>query len=525
MTPHMISRIDRDLYKGKKLEGKTARMIVDTGSNISIVTTQLLRNTAKDLSRVQPVPNCLRSVTGEKLNLLGTITLRLEIGNREILQSFYVADISESCILGLDFLQQQHCQLNITDGLLSMGNVQVPLLHPWTDSLDMPCYRVIALEEVNIQPHTEAVIPAKVVNYTSKNRWGIIEPADVESIPGVLIGKVLTQLREESTVVPVRMVNVTEEKRKVLAGSELAKCETVNFVVCSDFENGFQESTYSKEMPKHLTELYEGSTKELVDENQRRKVFDLLCENADVFSSDSSDLGRTGIVKHRIITGSAKPIKQPPRRLPLAKRDVTCQAIDEMLKHGVIEPSTSTWSSPVVLVAKKNGTLRFCVDYRKLNEATLKDSYPLPRIDDTLDALGGSHWFSTLDLKSGYWQVAMDPADKEKTAFTIGGGLWHFRVMPFGLCNAPATFERLMDHILAGLPWSVCLVYLDDIIVHGRTFSEQLENLQKVFTCLKKANLKLSPEKCNLFRHEVKYTWDISSVVVALQQIPQRSTV
>jgi hypothetical protein len=125
---------------------------------------------------------------------------------------------------------------------------------------------------------------------------------------------------------------------------------------------------------------------------------------------------------------------------------------------------------------------------------TFKDSYPLPRIDDTLDALGGSQWFSTLDLKSGYWQVAMDPADKEKTAFSIGGGLWHFRVMCH-LGNAPATFERLMDHVLAGLPWNVCLVYLDDIIVHGRTFSEQLENLQKVFTYLRKANLKLSPEK------------------------------
>ncbi|CAB4012519.1 Retrovirus-related Pol poly from transposon, partial [Paramuricea clavata] len=222
-------------------------------------------------------------------------------------------------------------------------------------------------------------------------------------------------------------------------------------------------------------------------------------------------IGRTDIVKHQIITGSAKPIKQPPRRLPLAKRDVACQAVDKMLKDGVIEPSTSPWSSPVVLVAKKNGNLRFCVDYRKLNDATIKDSYPLPRIDDTLDALGGSQWFSTLDLKSGYWQVAMDPADKEKTAFSIGGGLWHFRVMPFGLCNAPATFERLMDHVLAGLPWNICLVYLDDIIVHGRTFSEQLENLRKVFACLRKANLKLSPEKCNLFRREVKYLGHIIS--------------
>ena len=105
----------------------------------------------------------------------------------------------------------------------------------------------------------------------------------------------------------------------------------------------------------------------------------------------------------------------------------------------------------MVVVAKKNGSLRFCVDYRKLDDVTVKDSYPLHRIDDTLDALGGSQWF----------QVAMDPADKEKTAFSIGEGLWHFRVIPFGsLCNAPATFERLMDHVLAGLPWNVCLVYL-----------------------------------------------------------------
>ena len=125
-----------------------------------------------------------------------------------------------------------------------MGSVQVPLLHPSVDWVHTPCYRVIAAEEINIQPHTEAVIPAKVINYTGKDEWGIIEPADAESIPGVLIGKVLTLLRKESTVVPVRMVNVTEEKRKVLAGTDLAKCETVNFVVCPGFENGSQESTY-----------------------------------------------------------------------------------------------------------------------------------------------------------------------------------------------------------------------------------------------------------------------------------------
>ena len=124
-----------------------------------------------------------------------------------------------------------------------------------------------------------------------------------------------------------------------------------------------------------------------------------------------------------------------------------------------------------MLVNKKDGSTRFCVDYRKLNEVTHKDSYPHPCIDDTIDALAGSKWFSTLDLKSGYWQVQLSEEAKEKTAFSSGSGLWQFKVMSFGLCNAPATFERLMEQVLVGLPASTALVYLDDILIPGRSFS------------------------------------------------------
>ena len=144
--------------------------------------------------------------------------------------------------------------------------------------------------------------------------------------------------------------------------------------------------------------------------------------------------------------------------------------MSEMRKQGVIEPSVSAWSSPVVLVKKKDGSTRFCVDYRRLNDLTQKDSYPLPRIDDTIDSLAGAQWFSTLDLKSGYWQVQLSDDARSKTAFTTGTGLWQFKVMPFGLYNAPATFERLMEQVLAGLPTTVALLYLDDILVPGRTF-------------------------------------------------------
>ena len=151
--------------------------------------------------------------------------------------------------------------------------------------------------------------------------------------------------------------------------------------------------------------------------------------------------------------------------MPLVKQAEADAAVHDMLQRGIIEPSDSPWSSPVVLVRKRNGELRFCVDYRLLNGHTRKDSYPLPRIDATLEALSGSTCFSTLDLQSGYWQIDMHPDDKDKTAFTTGKGLWNFRTMPFGLCNAPATFERLMDLVLKGLPWTTCLVYLDDILI------------------------------------------------------------
>lgn len=136
-----------------------------------------------------------------------------------------------------------------------------------------------------------------------------------------------------------------------------------------------------------------------------------------------------------------------------------------MLGKGVIRESTSPWSSPVVLIRKRDGTWRFCVDYRKLNGAAKKDVHPLPRIDDVLDMLQGSRFFTTLDMASGYWQVPIREADKEKTAFATRSGLYEFNVVPFGLCNAPATFQRMINRVLASQLWKVCLAYVDDIII------------------------------------------------------------
>eukprot|EP00731_Ephydatia_muelleri_P008908 Em0004g1246a len=238
---------------------------------------------------------------------------------------------------------------------------------------------------------------------------------------------------------------------------------------------------------------------------EKNWLYELLVEFADVFAESSDDMGRTGVVKHSIDTGTSHPIRQQCRRVPPFRREQAKKMIDDMLQKDIIQPSSSPWASPIILVPKKDGSLRFCIDYRKLNSVTRKDAYPLPRVDDTLEALSGSKWFSTLDLLCGYWQVEVEEKDRHKTAFCTREGLFEFKVMPFGLCNAPAVFQRLMDLVLSGIQWERCLVYIDDIVIMGKTFERHLQNLKLVLERLRRAGLKLKPSKCSLFQDKVVY--------------------
>ena len=268
------------------------------------------------------------------------------------------------------------------------------------------------------------------------------------------------------------------------------------------------EHDHTKETPDHLRELLRRSCENLND-NQSKTLDSLLRKYPDVFSKLKKDIGFTKLVQHTIDTGSARPIKQRPYRIPLWKREQAEQEIKEMRENKIIEPSYGPWCSPIVMVAKKDGSIRFCCDYRKLNEVTVKDSQPLPRIDDTFDALSGSQWYSTVDMRQGFWQVGVKPSDRP---FSIpGSGLWQFVAMPFGLVNSPQTFERLVERVLAGLSLKIYLVYLDDIIVFSKIFDEHLVNLEKVFQRLRETNLKLSPNKCTLLQKKSNFLGHIVS--------------
>jgi len=182
-----------------------------------------------------------------------------------------------------------------------------------------------------------------------------------------------------------------------------------------------------------------------------------------------------------------------------------------MLEHDVIEPAASPWCSNVVMVRKQDGTMRLCIDYRKLNVLTVKDKFPLPKIDTCLDALNGCEFFSTCDLCWGYWQTEIDERDRDKTAFVTRKGQWRFKVLSFGLANAPSQFACIMELVMSGLTYDVCLVYLDDILIFSKTFDEHLERLATVFDRLDRYALKLKPSKCSLFQRKVSFLGHVIS--------------
>ena len=225
----------------------------------------------------------------------------------------------------------------------------------------------------------------------------------------------------------------------------------------------------------------------------------------DEFVDTMSDIpGKTDLIEHDINAGSARPVRQPPYRLPQAYRAAVKEEIEEMLHSGIIEPSSSEWSSPIVLVNKKDGTMRLGVDYRRLNAVSEADAYPMPRIDDLIDRLGHAKYVTTLDVTKGYWQVPISDQARAKTAFVMPFGLYQFRVMPFGLQGAPATFQRLMDRVLQGLE-DFSAAYLDDVVIRSETWEEHLQQLRQVLERIKKAGLTAKLRKCQFGMSECIY--------------------
>ena len=255
----------------------------------------------------------------------------------------------------------------------------------------------------------------------------------------------------------------------------------------------------------HLKPIVDSLPSEL-SETERDFAVKLIVRNADVFSKSEFDVGRTDLITHTIDTGDHRPIAEPLRSHPRVHLDLIDDTIDKLLDAGIIEEASSPWSANIVVVAKPDNPVpRITLDYRKLNAITYKDKFPLPKTSDCVRAMEGSMYFSIVDLSSSFFQVPLDPKDRDKTAFVTRKSQYRFTVMPQGAVNSPSVFCRLMSMVLKGLNWVTCCAYIDDTVVMGRTFSEAAKNLEEVLQRFRQAKLKLKPKKCKFFQLKIKF--------------------
>ena len=504
---------DNGIYAKGCIETEEINFLVDTGSTVTLVSKDTFeRFRGKCDIPLYQKEVCIKGVDETKIKVHGYADLTLTLGEFETKMTFVVCDMSLDGILGQDFIRKHIRYWDLES--LELCTKDGYTINCYTEDRSEGICRVVAKETVEIPSHSCVLVPVKLRNSTDMqtktlfistctNETDTCDYEDTEVLPGI-IGAC-------DDTATIGVLNRGDKVMTITADQKIGQCHAINEYViedkiperCAAATATAVDDEPGARLPDHMKEMFDRSIGDL-DHRERQRFADLLYNYQDVFAKSSDDLGCTDRVKHTINTGTANPIRQPPRRKPYGKRDVEAQEVQKMLDKSIIEPSNSPWSSPIVLVTKKDGTTRFCVDYRRLNEVTVKDAYPLPRVDDCFDALSGSKWFNCMDLCSGFWQIEMHENDKSKTAFSTSHGLYHFRVMPFGLVNAPSTFQRLMEDVLRGLQWKESLLYMDDIITPGKSVDECLVRLEHVFQRLRAACLKLKPSKCIFFQKSAK---------------------
>ena len=530
-----------------KFNGVEFPALIDTGSMKSILGKRAFQKISQSCAeRNQALPvvrsatnDCI-SVTGDPLKFSGVTCLKISFpGNSfQYLGNFMICDNvlqSLQCILGWDFLASNGLQLSLAEGSYFLvgphgGTSLTPLSscpgkHPsnlsaaispplggpsFTQSSDRGPVFVTLANNVILPPRTESIINARIPASCS-DQLGMVCNLDESSELVYATAYSLSQATNRN--VPIRILNSSESSTELHQGQKIAKfwpvVESVSVSQCASSDNDICASVTDNTQisPDTLAELHAAISPNL-DSQEKAQLLQTLLSFSDVFSNS---LGHTTVTAHKVDTGDAHPIRQYPRRLPYHYRDEVDKQVQEMLSQGVVEPSTSPWASPIVLVKKKDGSYRFCVDYRKLNLVTKQDAHPLPRVDDLLDSLNGYKMFSTLDLRSGYWQLSMHPDDREKTAFITHNGLYEFLRMPYGLSTAPATFSRAIDIVLSGLTYEMCLCYFDDVIIFSKNMEDHCHRLQSVLQRFRYHNLRVKASKCSFGADRVTYLGHVVS--------------
>lgn len=471
-----------------KVNGIECSALVDTGSQVSLISEDFCRQNELEIESLNTVLR-IEGIGGHLVSYIGYVEVNVEFtscdGTGLVTPMLVLPGKCDPCvILGTNLLKDVPEWTKMCQGSKD-----------FTGKEEAYC-RVT--HSVTIPPLTRKYIDCAVVGRVLCE--ALIEHG--ENLPnGVLVTPSVCSVNDGQCVLQIN--NFGDRSITISPTVSIAK---VRSVALMEDEQPHQETSDGRqEMDKEeflklftLPDCHKG------DELERLQ--NLLYRNRDIFSVSEYDIGRTSLIEHPIRLTDETPFKEAYRRIPPSRFDEIKKHLNQMLEIGVIRPSCSPFSSPIVLVPKKDKTIRFCIDLRKLNNRTVKDAFALPRLEDAVDSLQGSKWFTKLDLRSGYWQIEMREEDIQKTAFSVGP-LGHFECvrMPFGLTNAPSTFQRLMQMALGDLLYSAALVFLDDILVYATSIDQHMHRLNAVFSKLRQAGLKLKPSKCSFLEKKVIY--------------------
>jgi len=493
------------------VKGEKRTVKIDTCARYSIAGTGW-KALGKRLNERPPAAE-MEGIGGATLVVLGL--WRFEVttmyGHVVTIDACMVDGFGEEFLLGEDFMTKHKALINFSTHEMTYDDEGKEVILPFRTFATgrAVSYRAVARAASKWKADTQTVRNVDVAVVAKDGEFGLFIPAP-QLEGGMLLAPTVT--RAENGLVSVPVMLVGGKRRRLPAKEVLGTWVPVD----GEFDMLDDDGTLE---PEHVEEwlLSLGDTSKPVEDEEALQIGldgenkELMVKLLRAYREVLRDKGlcppATVVpVQHHIDTQGHAPMMLRRRRHAQKENEIITAEIDKMRGAGVIEEGHGAWGFPVVLVKKKSGEVRFCIDYRALNQVTKRDVYPLPRIDETLESLGGARLFSTLDLKSGYWQIAVADEDRDKTAFTSREGLFRFVRMPFGLMNAPSTFQRVMDCVLRGLTWRTCLVYLDDIIIFTKgTVARHVVEVAMVLQRLEDAGLTLNAKKCEFAATTIKY--------------------
>jgi hypothetical protein len=507
---HVVEADDGLPTASMRIGGRCVQVKLDTGARYTVAGTDWMKLGDRQLGA--PPVDVIEGIGGFQMDVIGVWRFELlnVFGQTVVVNACIIDGCTTEFLIGSDFLVHHKAEMDFNRHEVRYTDHQQQVVLPFKTFVHDGRARVyLARAASKMKLYSQQVAAIEVAVPAAEGEVGVFIPAARHG--SRLLGATITVARGGKASVP--LMNLDGSRLRLPAQEELGTWVPVG----DDMEvleaTGGLSATSIELWVKKLS----GSDEPLTDENaisvgvqserEKELVLKLLRKYRTVLESkgDCPPAASCG-VQHHIDTGDHAPILQKRRRHAQSEQIVIDANVKKMLDSGVIEEGDGAWGFPVVLVRKKDGEVRFCIDYRALNQVTRRDVYPLPRIDETLEALSGAKLFTTLDLKAGYWQVEMAEEDKDKTAFTTRQGLYRFVRMPFGLMNAPSTFQRMMNCVLRGLTWLTCLVYLDDIIIYTKGGIERhILELAVVLERLKEAGLSLKPKKCKFATTELEY--------------------